>query len=174
MKKALKILGIMIIVLSISFYSFFFLRDAIGVSKDNIEKDARASHHIDDNWLVSMETTDKLSTMIFYPGVIDPKHPDNHIFAIYENDSGLSFGYHFKCGGSGNPDNVFEYRREGKDRAFLSMNRQQVSKMEIDDGSHKRTMEVNSKIPFAFVIPANDNIVVFYDINGNVVESVLL
>jgi hypothetical protein len=172
MKKVLKTLGMAIVLLFILFHAFIFLRDNIGVTAGNLEKDARISQGVDDSWLVTMETTDKMSVMLFYPPVFDPEHPDRNVFSVYENRPGLSFGYHFISGGSAPPDSVHQVGVRGNEYAFYSMNRQQASFVETDDGNHKTKREIDSQKPFAFILPmGNIESVVFLDVDGNVPES---
>lgn len=173
-KKWLKFFGIAAVAALIALYAFLFIREHIGVTKESIEKDARHSQHIDDDWLVSMETTDVLSAMIFYPDPIDLQQTDQHTFSIYTNNPGFSFGYHFSSGGSSGSlyAGVQEFYRESySDRAFLSMNKQQICKAEIDDGTRIKTIPIDSQKPFVIVFPARDGNVTFYDINGHAVQT---
>lgn len=169
MKKLIKYLGSFILVILIS-VCFLYLNNDIGISRSNIEKDARYSHKIKDTWDVAKDTTESMSAMIFYS-----EDFSDHTFSIYVNRPGLSFGYFFRGGGS-----VIETERyiaeiyiEGyNERAFVSMNRQQVSKVEIDDGNEVQTIEIDSEKPFVFILPNNVGSLTIYDINGNIVESV--
>lgn len=49
-------------------FAIFALRSGgdIGVLRANIERDARASQKISDDWQVAKQTTDLMSAMIFY------------------------------------------------------------------------------------------------------------
>lgn len=67
MKKSLKYIGFSVIIVFLVILSLY-LYGNIGISKMNIEKDARKSQYIDDNWQVSKDTTNTISAMIFYDG----------------------------------------------------------------------------------------------------------
>lgn len=111
-----------------------------------------------------------MSAMIFYFDDLA-----DHIYSIYVNRPGLSFGYFFRGGGSiiETERYIAEIHIEGyNERAFISMNKQQVSKVEIDDGNEIQTIKIDSEKPFVFIVPNNVGSLTIYDINGNIVESV--
>ena len=56
-----------------------------------------------------------------------------------------------------------------KEQAFISVNRQQAARAEIDDGNEVQVLDIDSGKPFAIVLPVNSGIITFYDINGNTV-----
>ncbi|MGI6563652.1 MAG: hypothetical protein ACOX3Q_14030 [Clostridia bacterium] len=169
MKNTIKYIGAFIVVILIA-VCFLYFNNNIGISKSNIEKDARYSHKIKDTWDVAKDTTESMSAMIFYS-----EDFADHTFSIYVNRPGLSFGYFFRGGGSVTETEKYiaEIYIEGfNERAFVSMNKQQVSKVEIDDGNEVQTIKIDSEKPFALILPANAGNVTIYDINGNIVESV--
>ena len=95
-----------------------------------------------------------------------PSDMSDYTFSVYVNRSGLSFGYFFRGGGS--LPNITESIAEisvsaCNDRAYISMNVQNVQRVEIDDGRNKQVMEIDSNKPFAIVLPSNKGIVSFYD-----------
>lgn len=94
MKKLIKYLGSFIVVILIAVCFLYFNND-IGISKSNIEKDARYSHRIEATWNVAKDTTETMSAMIFYSDDLA-----DHTYSIYVNHPGLSFGYFFRGGGS--------------------------------------------------------------------------
>ena len=53
---------------------------------------------------------------------------------------------------------------------FISMNQQQVTQLEIDDGNTIQVLDIDSNKPFAIVLPINAGTITFYDVNGNTVE----
>ena len=85
------------------------------------------------------------------------------------NRPGLSFGYFF-CGG-GNLSSVDKeiLACTVKEQAFISMNRQQAARAEIDDGNEVQVLDIDSRKPFAIVLPVNAGSITFYDVNGNTV-----
>ena len=67
-----------------------------------------------------------------------PQDLSDHSFSVYVNRPGLSFGYFFRGGGklSGVQRGIVEFTVEGyNERAFISMNQQQVQQLEIDDAT---------------------------------------
>ena len=55
-------------------------------------------------------------------------------------------------------------------RLFISMNQQQVTQLEIDDGNTIQVLDIDSNKPFAIVLPISAGTITFYDVNGNTVE----
>lgn len=169
MKKIYKYTGIIAVAIVILFLALYVNND-LGVSKSNIEKDARSSQKINDNWKVAKATTDSMSAMIFYDDNLS-----DHTFSIYVNRDGLSLGYFFRGGGStvGTSEGIAEFKIEGyNERAYLSMNRQQISRVKIDNGQTVEFIEIDSTKPFVFILPANAGSVRIYDIDGNVIQSI--
>ena len=104
-----------------------------------------------------------------------PQDLSDHSFSVYVNRPGLSFGYFFRGGGnlSGVQRGIAEYTVEGyNERAFISMNQQQVTQLEIDDGNTIPVLDIDSNKPFAIVLPISAGTITFYYVNGNTVESV--
>lgn len=102
-----------------------------------------------------------------------PQDMTNHTFSIYVNRPGLSFGYFFRGGGnlSGVASEITEFTVEGyEDRAFISMNQEQVAQLKIDDGNSVQTIDVDSSSPFAIVLPTDAGNIAFYDVNGKNVK----
>ena len=103
-----------------------------------------------------------------------PENQSDHSYSVFVNRPGLSFGYFFRGGGSLRSVEthiIDEYTINGYDeRAFISMNKQQVAQLTIDDGNTVQTMEIDSNKPFAIVLPLNAGTISFYDVNGNKVE----
>ncbi|MFQ9063320.1 MAG: hypothetical protein ACLR5X_17890 [Oscillospiraceae bacterium] len=53
---------------------------------------------------------------------------------------------------------------------FISMNTQNIVRLEVDDGNGIQVIDIDSGKPFAIVLPLNVGNICFYDTNGNVVE----
>ena len=98
---------------------------------------------------------------------------NGHTFSVYVHRPGLSFGYFFRGGGSlsGVDRGITEFTVEGySERAFISMNQQQVARLEMDDGNSIQVIDIDSQKPFAIVLPINSGIITFFDANGRPVE----
>ena len=132
MKKVLSYIGLFVAVIVIAFLILFSNGD-IGTYKSNIEKDSRVSQKISDDWQVVKQTTKTMSAMIYY----DDEMLSNHTYSIYVNRNGLSLGYFFRSGGiiAATMESIAEFYLDGyNERAYISMNKQQVSEVEIDNG----------------------------------------
>ena len=166
MKNAFKYFAVVVIILIILFLILYFNND-IGILKSRIENDARIGHKIDDDWEVTKSTTDNISAMIFHD-----KSIDNHIFSIYVNRKGLSFGYFFRGAGPIIKD-IVQYQIEGyEEKIYISMNKQQVVKAEIDKGDTVEIIKIDNTKPFVLVLPNNIGAIIFYDINNEVVQPI--
>lgn len=167
MKKAMKYTWAIFAAILVAVLTLFLNND-IGISKADIEKDARTN--IAEDWQAAEATTETMSAMIFYSDDLD-----DHTYSLYVNRPGLSFGYFFRAGGSVSETEkyVAEFRIEGyNERAFISMNKQRICKMEINDGDSVKNIEIDSEKPFAFILPVNAGKVTFYDISDNVIKSI--
>ena len=97
-----------------------------------------------------------------------PQDLSDHSFSVYVNRPGLSFGYFFRGGGtlSGIQRGIVEFTVEGyNERAFISMNQQQVQQLEIDDGNTIQVVDIDRNKPFAIVLPINAGNITFYNVN---------
>lgn len=167
MGKVFKYTGIAVIIIFILF-SFLYFNSDIGTARSKIEKEARFAHKVDDRWQVIKSTTDTMSAMLFYNSDFD-----DHTFSIYVNRKGLSFGYFYRGGGSLSVDDnhIAKYHVEGyQEMAYISINKQQVIKIEIDDGNIVETIDIDNTKPFSVIFPNNSGIIKFYDINGDSIE----
>ena len=141
---------------------------ATGVLPKNLEKDIRKSQKISEEWIVEGNYTDDMAAFISYP--LDQS---SHVFSVYLNRSGLSFGYFFRGGGSlwAVEEGIAEFRfLKNNGVAYISMNAHNVERLEIDNGHDIKVIEIHSNKPFAIVVSNQDGEVRFYDVNGNVVD----
>lgn len=147
---------------------FLYNNSAIGTYKTNVEKDARVSQRIPDNWQVSKVETKSISSMLFYD---DSR--EKYKVSIYVNNQGFSFGYFFRYGAAGeNVNDALVLKMKGFDeKIYMSMNKQQIAKIEINTSNGVETMEIDNSKPFTIILPANSEILKMYDINGDIVES---
>lgn len=168
MKKAILKTVLGVVLACILFIGFLYANNDIGITSTNLEADIRSSQKIKADWIVEGNFSDTMAAYISYP-----QDMSDHTFSVYINRPGLSFGYFFRGGGGLTEvkKGIAEYTVEGyKERAFISMNQQQVSQLEIDDGNTIQLINIDSEKPFAIVLPVNAGSVTFYDANGNNVE----
>ena len=166
-KKFPKILLGIVLVCALAF-GFLYANGDIGKTANSLEADLRQSQKVLDDWNVEGSISDTMAAFISYPNV-----KTDHTYSVYVNRPGLSFGYFFRGGGDiVEVDNyIAEFVVEGyNERAFISMNTQNVVRLEIDDGNNIRVIDIDSGKPFAIVLPLNAGNICFYDANGNVME----
>ena len=84
-KKYIMIMSILILI-----FITLMSQGNIGVSKYNMEKDARKSQKIQEDWLTAKYINDDFGAFLFYS-----KDLSEYTFSIYQNRSGFSFGYFF-------------------------------------------------------------------------------
>lgn len=160
-KKELLGVGLLIIVLL-----FFVVKysSIIGISSDNLEKDARISHKINSLWKVSKSVNKRIGAMLFYND-----EREKFIFSIYLNHPGISFGYFFASGGatSGIDDNIKKFSFKSYGSVLISMNVIEIAKIQLDNGIEVSTINIDSTKPFAEVIPINSGKITLFDVYGN-------
>ena len=165
MKKKLPIILLGVILACVLVFGFLYANNDIGKTANSLEADIRQSQKILDDWIVDGSISDTMAAFISYP--------QDHTFSVYVNRPGLSFGYFFRGGGDivEVDDYIAEFVVEGNnERAFISMNTQNIVRLEVDDGNGIQVIDIDSGKPFAIVLPLNVGNICFYDTNGNVVE----
>lgn len=143
----------------------------IGVSKANIEKEARKAHKIPEDWITAKDVNNYLGALLFYSEDLS-----NFTFSIYTNNEGLSFGY-FYCLGGGIPESsegISKITSNGHGDMFLSLNNVKVSRIEINDGENIKEILIEDTKPFVVIIPENSREIKFYDIDGNSISDNLI
>ena len=147
---------------------FLYNNSAIGTYKTNVEKDARVSQRIPDDWQVAKAETKRISSMLFYED-----SEEKYIISIYVNNQGFSFGYFFRYGAAGeNVNDALVLKMKGFDeKIYMSMNKQQIAKIEINTSNGVEIKDIDNSKPFTIILPANSEILKMYDINGDIVES---
>ncbi len=162
-----------IIILGSIFLVFIFLinQGNIGVSQNNIEKDARKSHKIPEEWIVAKDVNNYFGTLIFYS-----EDFSDYTFSIYQNKEGLSFGYFFRLGGrlTEISDKILKVASNGHGDIFLSLNKLQVSRIEINDGEYTKEVFIENTKPFTLIIPENSEEIKFYTIDGDSISDNLI
>ena len=168
MKKIVLKTAIGILLVCSVFVGFLYVSNDIGIASGNLETDIRSSQKIKEDWAIDGSVSDTMAAYISYP-----QDMSDHTFSVYVNRPGLSFGYFFRGGGtlSGIQRGIVEFTVEGyNERAFISMNQQQVQQLEIDDGNTIQVVDIDRNKPFAIVLPINAGNITFYDVNRNTVE----
>ena len=161
-KKIFLKIVIGVVLVCILFVCFLYTNNEIGVTSSKLEADIRSSQKIKDDWTVDGSVSSTMAAYISYPQDLS-----DHSFSVYVNRPGLSFGYFFRGGGtlSGIQRGIVEFTVEGyNERAFISMNQQQVTQLEIDDGNTIQVLDIDSNKPFAIVLPINAGNITFYDV----------
>lgn len=160
-------------ILSVIFLIFIILKiqGNIGVLKDSIEKDARKQQNIPEEWSIAKDISKNFGALLFYQEDLN-----NFTFSIYVNRSGLSFGYSFRSGGSllGISDGILKITTNTKEDIFLSLNRMQISKIEINNGINTKEILLENNKPFTVIIPENSGEIKFYDTYGHLITDSLI
>ena len=168
MKKRFLKIVIGIVFVCILFVGYLYANNDIGITSTNLEADIRSSQKIKDDWTLDGSVSNTMAAYISYP-----QDMSDHTFSVYVKHPGLSFGYFFRGGGniSEVQRGIVEFTVEGyNERAFISMNQQQVQQLEIDDGNAIQVIDIDSNKPFVIVLPINAGKITFYDVNRNTVE----
>ena len=148
-----------IVFVCILFVGYLYANNDIGVTSTNLEADIRSSQKIKDDWTLDGSVSNTMAAYISYP-----QDMSDHTFSVYVNRPGLSFGYFFRGGGnlSEVQRGIVEFTVEGyNERAFISMNQQQVQQLEIDDGNAIQVIDIDSNKPFVIVLPINAGKITF-------------
>ena len=128
-------------------FGFLYANNDIGKTANSLEADIRQSQKILDDWIVDGSISDTMAAFISYP-----QDKTDHTFSVYVNRPGLSFGYFFRGGGDivEVDDYIAEFVVEGNnERAFISMNTQNIVRLEVDDGNGIQVIDIDSGKPFA-------------------------
>lgn len=151
-------------------YYIVFLNNHIGVQKSRLEADIRSGQHINPDWTVDGTASDTMAAFISYPDDMS-----DYTFSVYIKRERPYLGYFFRKGGSlmGDHLGIVEYTLDGcNERAFISTNKWQVERLEIDNGNSIQVIDIDSVKPFAIVLPVNAGAITFYDVDGNTVNFV--
>lgn len=140
----------------------------IGVSKKNIEKDARKAHKIPEEWIIAKDVNNYFGALLFYSEDLS-----NFTFSIYQNREGLSFGYFFRSGGAlpGISDGILKVTSNVHEDIFLSLNKLKVARIEINDGEYTKEILIENTKPFTVIIPENIEEIKFYTIDGDSISD---
>lgn len=142
--------------------------DVIGVSKSQMEQDARQQQQIHNDWLVASDVDDNLGAMLFYD-----ENKEDYVYSVYTKRDGVSFGYFFDEGGQYPyiEEGVQGFVYEDKGIAFLSMNEEHVCRIIVNTGAEdEELIPVNPLNPFAVVVPLDSGQISMYDSMNNLVK----
>lgn len=167
-KNKFQKIGYIIIIVALScFVSYRVLKrnNIIGTHSSKLISQVYSLHKTQD-WKTEGEISDTMAAFVSYSA-----DRSEHAFSIYLNHPGFSFGYFYCQGGSVYEidQGIVEYTSEGyyDESAFISMNKQKVDRLEINDGTSVQMIDIDSDKPFALVLPTNSGRITFYDENGN-------
>lgn len=138
------------------------------INAENIESHARSFQNIPDKWLAETGIGNNIAALIFYPA-----DSSDAIYSIYLCRGNNGIGFSFRAGGkiSSVENGITQFSIDGYNEiAYISMNKQKICKLTIDDGSNIKTMVLDSSKPFALILPSNAGNVSFYDTEDNIVE----
>lgn len=92
---------------------------------------------------------------------------------MYVDRPGFSFGYFFRAGGGLTSAAIAEFTVSGQGgRVYLSMNEHHAVRAVIGGGADVQVVELDGNAPFALAVPPGVGNAIFYDGQGEVVETV--
>lgn len=140
--------------------------DILGVPEGKLEQDARKAQQVEDSWEVVRDINGDMCAMLFYDNA-----RRSCTYSIYLTRNGMSYGYFFGQGGldAYMVEGVKGLKFEDKGIALLSLNRDKVCKVVVDNGGLDETITVNPDEPFAIVLPADCGEITIYDEEGDIV-----
>lgn len=145
-----------------------YMNNSIGVFKSKIESESRKSHKVSEEWESSKSISSNIGAVLFYGGDLE-----DFSYSIYLNRKGLSFGYFYTEGGSipSIDEGVAEITYNGYGKVLISINKEKIKSIEIDDGNKKEIIEIDSGKPFTLTLPDNPGIITMYNINDNKITT---
>lgn len=137
----------------------------IGISKNMLEQDARKNQDISNDWQMVQDNNGDMSVMLFY----NEAHSDCR-YSVYMTHNGVSYGYFFIDGGVDGflIDSSRGVIYEDRGIALLSMNKDEVCRIEVGSGAAK-VIQVDPTKPFALVLPIDCGEITLYDAQNNIV-----
>lgn len=137
----------------------------IGVSKNNLERNARKNQDISSDWEMVQDINEDMSAMLFYN-----EAKNDCRYSVYATHDGVSYGYFFIDGGVDGfmIDSSRSVIYEDRGIVLLSMNRDEVCRIEVES-STVEPIQVDPSKPFAVVLPLNCGEITLYDAQNNIV-----
>lgn len=134
-----------------------------GVRKSALEKAARETMRISEQWVAVQDADGKLAALLFY----DPKTLDNTV-SVYHR-KGLLPGHAFQFGGTIQMKRgcvVKMVNGMQKEAAYFSLNTQKSVQAKVKGGEKTYQRTLNENTPFVLVVPDRNWQVSFYDEAG--------
>ena len=158
-------------VLTIIALAFLIVTQAgvIGVSKAQLEQDARQQQQISADWQAAFDADENLGALLFYD-----EDKKDYTYSVYSTRDGVSFGYFFDEGGKYPyiEEGVQGFVYEDKGIAFLSLNEDHVCRIIVNTGKENEELfPVNPLKPFAVVVPLDCGQISMYDSMNNLVKQ---
>ncbi len=163
-EKIPALIGVVLIILLA--FLIVWQADILGVSASRLEQDAREKQEIRNGWEMAQAVNDEMCAMLFYD-----EDKDECAYSIYLSREGISYGYFYRQGGfdaymaEGVKGVVFE----DKGIALMSLNRDKVCKIVVDNDITKDVIPVDPEEPFAVVLPIDCGAITMYDAQENIV-----
>ncbi len=181
---AISVIGVLFLLcLALLSYTFDM---KIGINKAWIERDARAKCNIDSSWKVIDKNDYDMSVLLFYSPdksegvtVVYSRmlssfgyfYKGSEYFSVSENEArvlevdlengAVAYGY----SSLNNPNTVSKYEEYDMYDAYGT-----IRNPSFKDGNLKKTVDVNANEPFVYIMSDNANVMVFYDLEGTVIE----
>lgn len=132
-------------------FGFLYANNDIGKTANSLEADIRQSQKF---WMIGllMEAFPTQWLHLF----LTHRTRQTTLFCLCKSPW-LVFGYFFRGGGDivEVDDYIAEFVVEGNnERAFISMNTQNIVRLEVDDGNGIQVIDIDSGKPFAIVLPS--------------------
>ena len=145
-----------------------FTVNETGVPAQLLEADARVSQGIPEDWLMEQAVSEEMAAMIFFP-----EDQSNYVVSIYVKQPWPSTGYFFRYGGA--VPGMDKYLsgitfEKCKESAVVTTNGCGVERLEIDNGNSQEIVNIDSRSPFALILPKDADEITFYDTEGSTVE----
>lgn len=158
-------LGVLVIILLA--FCIIWNANIIGVAARSLEKDAREEQQIPDDWEMVQAVNDNMCAMLFY----DEESKD-YTYSVYLKREGASYGYFFSQGGHDAyiGEGVRGIVYDDKGIALMSMNEDEVSRIEVDDSVEEKNIDVEPGNPFVVLLPIDSGEITMYNAKGEVVS----
>lgn len=166
MKREKITLGLGFVVIMALAFVIIWQADIVGVAQGRLEQNARKSQEIASDWLVAQDVNEDMCAMLFY----DEAKKDC-TYSIYLSEEENSFGYFYKMGGydAYMDEDAKAVIFEDRGIVLLSMNRDGVCTIEMDNGTEQQYITVDPQKPYALVLPLDCGEITLYDSNENIV-----